>query len=308
MPNSPAAGQHDRAGEPRPEGNAVYKIDRDGFVTEIFRQPVLVLAMVEHNGTLLIATGSEGEIYQVNPAADETIVLAKADPKQVTCLLPASDGNIYMGMANVGSIATMSSGFATKGTYTSAVLDATQISRFGKMHLHGSFPPGTSLTHRHAQRECEGAGPKKDGRIGRMRRPPRSICRSNLLSARFLQYRLTFESKDGTASPVVDDVAVAYQMPNLPPQVKSVRIVGNPDTGNGGQAQSASAVAIGPSTDSTDAQADDHLGSTDPNGDALLTRSISGDFRPGPGFCSRTSSPNRQFEWDTRSLPMDGTR
>src|SRR6185437_5379938 len=95
---------------------------------------------------LLIATGSEGEIYQVNPAADETSVLAKVDPKQVTCLLPAADGNIYMGMANTGSIASMSSGFAPKGTYTSPVMDATQISRFGKMRLHGSLPPGTALT------------------------------------------------------------------------------------------------------------------------------------------------------------------
>ena len=77
------------AGEPRPQGNAVYKIDRDGFVTEVFRQSVLVLGMVEHQGTLLLATGSEGEIYSVNPAADETVVLAKVDAKQVTCLLPA---------------------------------------------------------------------------------------------------------------------------------------------------------------------------------------------------------------------------
>ena len=40
--------------------------------------------MVESNGTLLIATGTdaEGQVYQVNPAADETLVLAKVDAKQ----------------------------------------------------------------------------------------------------------------------------------------------------------------------------------------------------------------------------------
>src|SRR5439155_24151180 len=56
------------AAEAKPEGNAVYRIDRDGFVTEIFRQPVLILSMVEREGQLLLATGSEGQVYQVNPA------------------------------------------------------------------------------------------------------------------------------------------------------------------------------------------------------------------------------------------------
>ena len=36
--------------EPKPEGNAIYRIDHDGFVTEIFRQPVLILSMVEREG------------------------------------------------------------------------------------------------------------------------------------------------------------------------------------------------------------------------------------------------------------------
>ena len=142
-------------GEPRPEGNAVYKIDPSGFVTEIFRQPVLVLSMVENNGSLLIATGSDGQIFQVNPQADETVVLAKVDAKQVLSLLAAADGNVYLGMANVGSIATLSSGFAGKGTFTSSVLDATQISRFGKMQLHGSLPSDTDADRLHAQRQRE---------------------------------------------------------------------------------------------------------------------------------------------------------
>ena len=42
-----------------------------------------------------------------------------------------------MGMANAGSIALLSAGYASHGVYTSPVLDATQISRFGKIRLHG---------------------------------------------------------------------------------------------------------------------------------------------------------------------------
>ena len=44
-------------------------------------------------------------------------------------------------------------------------------------------------------------------------------------AARFLQYRLTFNSNGGgKRSAVVDDVDVSYQEPNLPPQIKSVKI------------------------------------------------------------------------------------
>ena len=44
-------------------------MDKDGFVTEIFRQPVIVYSLIQQNGLLLVGTGSEGMIYQVNPAA-----------------------------------------------------------------------------------------------------------------------------------------------------------------------------------------------------------------------------------------------
>ena len=289
------------AGEPRPDGNAVYKIDRDGFVTEIFRQPVLVLAMVEHNGTLLIATGSEGEIYQVNPAAEETLVLAKVDPKQVTCLLPASDGNIYMGMANAGSIATMSSGYATKGTYASPVMDATQISRFGKMQLRGSLPAGTSIDV--STRSGNVKEPDQKGWSNWSAEvPAEEYLPIKSPSARFFQYRLTFNSKEGTATPVVDEVSVAYQIPNLPPQVKSIKIAGNAEGAAGGSANGATPN----SADLTRVQPTPHQVITwdaaDPNADALQYTLSFRKIPSGPWILLKDKLTDPQFDWDTRSV------
>ena len=84
--------------EPRPEGNAVYKIDPEGFVTEVFREPVLVLAMVEDHGTLLIATGNEGQIYQVNPAAgrDGRAGQGRAEGRAVVCCRPRTGGSTWV--------------------------------------------------------------------------------------------------------------------------------------------------------------------------------------------------------------------
>src|SRR5206468_2582399 len=71
----PAPRPSGEAGQPREGSNAIYKMDKDGLVTEIFRQPVLVLSMIDQEGTLLVGTGSDGLIYQIDPEAQETIVL-----------------------------------------------------------------------------------------------------------------------------------------------------------------------------------------------------------------------------------------
>jgi hypothetical protein len=292
------------SGEPRPEGNAVYKIDRDGFVTEIFREPVLVLSIVEHEGILLIATGSEGEIYQVNPAADETIVLAKADAKQITCLLPASDGNIYMGMANVGSIATMSSGYAATGTYTSQVLDATQISRFGKLHLHGSLPHGTSLTV--ATRSGNLKEPDEKGWSSWTADvPAEAYLPVTSPSARFLQYRLTFTSENRTASPVIDEVNVAYQIPNLAPQVKSIKVTAS----NSLDSLAASSGSGGTGSDSSDLRRVTpspkqtiNWDASDPNNDALIYSLYFRKLAHGPWILLKDDLTDTTFDWDTRTV------
>jgi hypothetical protein len=301
-------------GEPKPEGNAVYKIDPDGFVTEIFRQPVLVLAMVEKNGTLLIATGSQGQIYQLDPDAGETIALAKVDAKQVTCLLPAHDGQVYVGMANVGSIATMSDGFASRGTFLSPVLDATQISRFGKVRLHGSLPAGASLMVSTRSGNVKEAS-EKNWSKWTDDVPAHDFLPVKSPSARFLQYRLTLATKDPRKSPIVDDVSIAYQMPNLAPQIKAIRVVSGADAAALAAAAAQSPQA-GSGSPTPPAPADARRveaapvvnivwDASDPNSDPL---SYSLYFRRGtdlPWILLRDGLTDNNFQWDTR-LVADG--
>jgi hypothetical protein len=283
-------------GQPRPDGNAIYRIDVDGFVTEVFRQRALVLSIAEKDGVLFVATGSEGMVYQVNPAAEETIVLAKVDPKQVTCLLPAKDGNIYMGTANVGGIGTIGSGFARSGSYTSPVLDATQISRFGKMQLHGSLPGGTTLT------VATRSGNVKDATQTSWSKWSEPVNAAEFVqvdspTARFLQYKLTFTSgEEGKATPVVEDVGIAYQIPNLPPQVKSIKVAAQPEPPQpGADAGEPARVARAP-RQRIDWEA------FDPNNDAMR---YALHFRRGPAspwILLRENVAETNLDWDTRSV------
>jgi hypothetical protein len=300
---------------PRPQGNAIYRIDPDGFVTEIFRQPVMVLSMLEHNGVLLVGTGSDGLIYQVDPAAEETVVLAKVDPKQVLSMLAAKDGRILLGMANVGGIAAMSSGFAAEGTFTSPVLDATQISRFGKMHLMGSLPHGSMLTV--ATRSGNVQDPVKAGWSAWSDDVPATeYVQTSSPSARFLQYRLTLASNDARATPVVNLVDVAYQTPNVAPVIHSVKVGNNgPKAPNGppvpnapnspDDANAAPPNALAPPTQiNADANRIQTIvwEADDANGDSLVYSLYFHRTGMAPWILMKDKLTDTHYDWDTRTV------
>lgn len=284
----PTAAQPSAA--PNPNGNAIYRIDREGFVNEIFRQPATVLSMLDQNGVLLVGTGDEGLIYQVNPQAEETTILAKVDPKQVVSLLAASDGRIFMGLANVGGIAAMSGGFADQGTYTSAVLDATQISRLGKIQLRGSLPKSTTL-----QVQTRSGNVQEPGSNGwsDWSQPvvAQMFVKITSPTARFFQYRLLFGCQDGKDTPVVDWVDVSYQIPNLAPHVSSVRSAPVP-------APNPSAIA--PSSNTGHVQV--AWEATDPNADALQYSLYFRQNANGPWILLKDKLSQPTFDWDTRQV------
>ncbi|HVT87631.1 MAG TPA: hypothetical protein VHD56_02160 [Tepidisphaeraceae bacterium] len=215
------------SGSPPPSSsgnnNVIYRIDPEGFVTEVFHSNDTILAMTENDGAILAATGEEGNIYQINPQADETTLLAKLDPKQVLCLLPVKDGRVFLGTANAGQIGVLGAGFASEGTFVSQVLDAEQISRFGKIELRGTLPSGTGLkisTRSGNVSEEDDAGWSKWSDD----LPASEFVQNPSPAARYLQYRLTFSSSDGKSTPTVDEIDVAYQSPNLAPVVKSIKV------------------------------------------------------------------------------------
>jgi hypothetical protein len=212
-----------------------------------------------------------------------------------------------MGLANSGEIAAMSPGYASEGTYTSPVLDATQVSRFGKVQLRGTLPSGTTLSIA-----------TRSGNIEEASAPGWSAW-SNTISAaqfvqvpsppaRFFQYRLTFAGTgDGRESPVVGEVDVAYQLPNLPPKVQSVRV--GDDESQGGAA-GAGAVGMAGMNDGAAAEQDRPRSSkltiawdaSDPNEDGL---EYSLHFRSGtrgPWILLKDKLKDPTFEWETRNV------
>src|SRR5204863_133597 len=79
-------------------------------------------------------------------------------------------------------------------------LDATQISRFGKMHLHGSVAEGTSITVATRSGNVHEAA-EKGWSKWTDEAPVTEFLQVQSPPAHFLQYRLTFTSNAGKATP-----------------------------------------------------------------------------------------------------------
>jgi hypothetical protein len=289
---APGESEHEHIGNasattPAADGNAIYRIDPEGFVTEIFRQPVMIFSILERNGTIIAATGNGGEIYQVSPGADEVSVLAKVDSGQVMTLLLGTDQQIWLGMANSGEIGVATGGYAAQGTWISPVLDAAQISRFGKMHLRGLLPTGTKLlvsTRSGNVKEESGPGWSDWSEDS----PAAEFLPVAAPSARFLQYRLTFLTDDPKDTPVVESVDVAYQLPNLAPRVKSITVAAADPSAKGSATQLITWDA------------------SDPNDDTLVHKVYFRSGTRGNWILLKEKLSEPAYEWTTRNV-ADGT-
>lgn len=205
-------------------GNAIYRIDSNGFVTEVFREPVVILALTEHQGKLYAATGNEGRIYMVSPREERTTMLAKLEPAQATSLLRLPDGQLLIGTANSPSIVRMTEGYAPRGTLTSKAQDAGQVVKWGRIRWEATLPAGTKLTV--ATRSSNVEDIESDAWDEWS--PEMDAANSQQipsLSARFLQYRLTFESTAPDKTAVVRKLVVPYIEENRVPELSSLEVV-----------------------------------------------------------------------------------
>ena len=220
-PTPPAAGG--KPGKPQ-AGNAVYRIDPQGFVREVFKQPVIIYAMIEHDGKLLLATGRDGKVFQVDPGAEETLVLAEPAAAQVVSLLRTAGGELMIGTANPGAVMRVEPAFAETGTLRSEVLDAGQISRWGRAVVEADAPEGTRVTL--ATRSGNVADP--DTGLWSEFSPELDAAKGVQIpspSARFLQYRLTLTTTKPEQTPTVHEISLARQMDNLPPRIGAIQVL-----------------------------------------------------------------------------------
>jgi len=205
------------------KGNAVYRIDTEGFVRPVFRRPVAILGMTFDEGVVMLGTGHGGQIFAVDVDKGRISMVVKLDPKDVTAMVGDGKGKLYVGTADQAAVYALGAGLAKKGTLVSKALDAGQIAAWGTVDVRADVPAGCSASI--ATRSGNAAKPDDKTWSSWSRETPvaEGWARVAAPAGRFLQYRLTL-SGNSKATPAVDQVQLVYQVKNLPPVVKAVMV------------------------------------------------------------------------------------
>jgi hypothetical protein len=201
----------------------LYRITRQGYVTDVFTESAVLLCMAPEKGKLLVGTGNDGRLFSVDPAAEQqSVVYEDEQAAQITTVTTSGD-DVYIGTANPAKLIMLSPDYATKGTYISGLIDAEQPAKWGKLQIDADIPSG-----------CRVLVASRSGNVNDVNDPTFSDW-TELVEVtepiqlrcpvgRFCQYKLVLETDDGLKSPVIREVAVASTVPNLAPQVESVDI------------------------------------------------------------------------------------
>ena len=132
-------------------------------------------------------------------------------------------GDVYLGTANPARLIKLGRDFAVQGTYTSALIDAGQPAKWGKLQIEADVPQG-----------CKVLAACRSGNVKDINDPAFSQWTQSVEvtepiqltcpTGRFCQYKLVLQSENGQKSPVVREVSVADTVPNLAPRVESVGV------------------------------------------------------------------------------------
>ena len=209
---------------PKPsQASSIYKITKDGFVTDIFNETAVFFCMAESRKEILVGTGNDAQLFSVEPNTEEnSIIYQDRTSSQITAVVVSGD-DIYVGLANPARLAKLGKALAREGTFTSDLVDAGQPAKWGKLQIEAEIP-----------KDCLVLVASRSGNVKDINDP--SFSKWSKLeevtgaipldcpTGRFCQYKLVLRGKTGKVSPVVREVAVADTVPNLAPRVESVTV------------------------------------------------------------------------------------
>jgi hypothetical protein len=200
--------------------NSVYRIGLDGAVREVFREKAMVLSLLKEGGRLLVGSGMDGQLFEVDEGGRERAELARLDHGQVMCLCRRRDGSVVLGAGDPGKLYVLQDHYADRGAVISDVMDAKMISRWGAVRWQADAPEKTSVTV--CVRSGNVAEPDETWSDWSAEQADPAKAVAAAPAARFLQYRVTMTTDDPTATPAVRGLTVRYQTVNQAPEVTKI--------------------------------------------------------------------------------------
>jgi hypothetical protein len=264
--------------------NSVYHIAPDGTAREVFREKALVLSLLRQGRRLLVGTGMEGQLFEVDEDSGEKAEIARLDHGEVHCLYRRRDGGIIVGAGDPGRLYLLEDRYVERGTVVSEVLDAKLPSRWGSLRWKADLPPGTAVTV--AVRSGNLPDPDETWSDWSAEQSDAESATADSPPARYLQYRLTLRTEEAESSPAVHSVSVRYRPANLSPEVTAVEV---PDL-DGSNADNPKRLKL-------------KWSATDPNEDELTYRLYVRKDGWSRWVQIADELEKREYEWDTTTAP-----
>ncbi len=185
--------------------------------------------------SILFSTDGQGRVYRLEPDRKPTLLLETREGE--TTRLLDWQGGLLAATSHAASLLRIGSQSGDSGMYESAVHDATNSARWGRLHWKSPLVDGAKLTFR--TRTGNSARPDKTWSdwSAPIESPGTQIASPN---ARFLQWKVDFAGTAGR-TPQLDSVTVAYLAQNTPPTVKSVQVTSQATNVTSGKAAASSA-------------------------------------------------------------------
>src|SRR5262249_37153042 len=155
-----------------------------------------MLCLLRQNGKMLIGTGMQGQLFEIDESTKERSELARLDHGQIHCLCKRGDGSIVLGTGDPGKLYVLGAKHAVKGTVISDVLDAKIISKWGSLRWKADAPAGTSVTV--AVRSGNVAEPDDTWSDWSAEQDDPEQAKVTAPAARFLQYRVTLATENAS--------------------------------------------------------------------------------------------------------------
>jgi hypothetical protein len=222
------------------EKSAVYRINPDNTVETLWtskEENVYDLLALEKQ--ILFSTDQNGRIYGLSPDRRVTLVTQTNEGETVR-LLPA-DRSILAATGNLGRIFRLGETPGATGSYEAPVHDSGTASQWGSMSWRADLPAACKI----AFRTRSGNSAKPDRTWSDWSPPLTAATGSQIASpnARFIQWKMEMTGANG-ATPILDDVTLAYLPRNSPPVIRSVNIVSQAVASQARQAASSTNYSV----------------------------------------------------------------
>ncbi|HEX2121626.1 MAG TPA: WD40 repeat domain-containing protein [Thermoanaerobaculia bacterium] len=196
----------------------VYRIDADGFVETVrkFDREMVYALSAGSNGSVLLATGPNGRIYELTDG--ELSLIGAVPEKQVVSVSTAGNATLVT-TTNSGGVYRVERGLAQSAEFRSAAKDVERFSRFGHYRVQG--------------RNISAGSVAVSFRSGNTRTPdttwsnwstPQHALEGTIPApaARYIQWKLTMPKPSADAA--IDGMTVAFVNRNIAPKIEAIAV------------------------------------------------------------------------------------